>query len=1116
MAQAPHPSNFHEPSRNDRLKDLVSRAIALPASDRAGFIASQCADDVTLALEVRELVAAHEAASNFLANPTNSETNAPTALGPITEKPGSRIGPYKLLELIGEGGFGSVFMADQDSPVRRRVALKIIKLGMDTKQVVARFEQERQALALMDHPNIAKVLDAGTTPLTSEGGGRPFFVMEYVKGDPINAFADAHKLSIADRLDLFVQVCQAVQHAHQKGVIHRDLKPSNVLASMSDGKPFARVIDFGIAKATGALGGRLTDKTLFTEHRQLIGTPEYMSPEQADGSPDLDTRTDVYALGVLLYELLTGATPFDAKRLRSAAFGEMQRIIKEEEPPVPSVRLERSLKLVAQIHATLNEPTDEPDAQARDTHTPTSLHTPRDLAGELDWIVMKALDKDRARRYETPNALAQDVRRHLAGEAVLAAPPTVGYRLRKFVRKNKGAVGAASAVVLALVAGGSVAAWQWRSATRANTLLTAQQRGVIESMTKLVQTLDIVEPEKSSFFVTLPDGQDVTIVRRQSDRSDADAVRILPGHVKQPEASLDKPQPPIDQDFAMQTLTLLIEDNAMKMYNQTAIAKANAEQAQKQAAIAEANAAEAQRLSGLAVDAAEFSACATYDAQGGTVTLTGRLTPAALRHIRQLPRADELRIAEYAQEVESSLRLLADPATGLRTFTELSIYKAYIPVSGLRELSRSDTALRDMTSLRFWSTPLDDAMLKELARTDTGFKALANLVLDDTRVTDAGIKDLARADTGLKSLTDLQFSGENVTDAALQALASSDTGLKSLTTLDVSAANVTDAGLKDLARADTGLKFLASLHLIGTQVTDAGMKDLARADSGLSKLTELDIVSKHVTDLGIQQLARADTGLKKLNRLSLNDTKLTDAGLKQLASADTGLQGLTWLNISGTLVTDEGLKELARAETGLKNLSWLTVSGQVTDAGVRALSSPDTGLKALKALELSSTELTDDGVKSISRADTGLKALTMLSLYGTNVTDTGVDALCRSDTGLKGLTALYLNHTKVTDAGVAALTRPGTGLKSLNELHLGSTNITDAAVKKLSRADTGLTSLTFLNLSQTKVTDAALMDLAHEDAGLKALTGLWLQGTLVTDEGIAAVKARWPGIEVSR
>ncbi|MCC7290449.1 MAG: protein kinase [Phycisphaerales bacterium] len=414
-----------------RVRALFDEVLQASPEDRPALLAARCGSDSVLKRRIEALVATAESEDPFLSQPTRS-TQLTSALPspPLFERPGSRIGPYKLLQQIGEGGFGVVFMAEQDQPVRRRVALKIIKFGMDTRQIVARFEQERQALALMDHPNIAKVLDAGATE-----SGRPYFVMEYVKGDPITDFADAHRLSVPDRLRLFAQVCAAVQHAHTKGVVHRDLKPRNVLVNMTDGKPFAKIIDFGIAKATGA---RLTEKTLFTEHRQLIGTPEYMSPEQAEGSPDIDTRTDVYSLGVLLYELLTGATPFDAERLRSAAYAEMQRIIKEEDPPAPSVRLSRGLATLA---AT---------AAARQAE-PANLGVL--VKGDLDWIVMKALDKDRARRYESPSQLAVDVQRHLSGEPVAAAPPTAVYRMRKFVRRHKGRVVAVSTLAAVLVLG---------------------------------------------------------------------------------------------------------------------------------------------------------------------------------------------------------------------------------------------------------------------------------------------------------------------------------------------------------------------------------------------------------------------------------------------------------------------------------------------------------------------------------------------------------------------------------------------------------------------------------------------------------------------------------------
>jgi tetratricopeptide (TPR) repeat protein len=363
--------------------------------------------------------------------------SAATIVGALREVPGTSIGPFKLLQLIGEGGFGSVFMAEQHKPVSRRVALKIIKLGMDTHQVVARFEQERQALAILDHPNIAKVFDAGATET-----GRPYFVMELVKGEPLAEYADKHNLSIDERLELFAQVCQAVQHAHTKGIIHRDLKPGNVLVSTLDGKPSAKVIDFGIAKATQS---RMTEKTLFTEHRQIIGTPEYMSPEQAEGSLDIDTRTDVYALGVMLYELLTGSTPFGGSELRSAAYAEMQRIIREVEPPKPSTRLSQNAATLANV-------------AARRKTEPKRLGSL--VRGELDWIVMKALEKDRARRYETANGLAADIRRYLAGEAVVAAPPGAAYRFKKFIRRNRVMVSAGGAVAAALLIGAVAFAWQ--------------------------------------------------------------------------------------------------------------------------------------------------------------------------------------------------------------------------------------------------------------------------------------------------------------------------------------------------------------------------------------------------------------------------------------------------------------------------------------------------------------------------------------------------------------------------------------------------------------------------------------------------------------------------------
>jgi tRNA A-37 threonylcarbamoyl transferase component Bud32 len=402
--------------------------------ERAAYLDKACAGQPELRRRIEELLAAHNQATGFLENPQADVARPTIRLNlPPEEQAGERIGRYKLLQKIGEGGCGAVYMAEQEEPVRRRVALKVIKLGMDTKQVVARFEAERQALALMDHPNIAKVLDAGATDK-----GRPFFVMELVKGIPITRYADENNLDTRQRLELFVQICQAVQHAHQKGIIHRDLKPSNILVADHDGVPVPKVIDFGIAKAT--TDQRLTDKTLFTALEQFIGTPAYMSPEQAKLSGlDVDTRSDIYSLGVLLYELLTGKTPFEGKRLLEAGLDEIRRIIREEEPPRPSTRLH-----------TLDAAEQTDVAKHRHSEPPKLLGV---IRGDLDWIVMKCLEKDRSRRYETANGLAADLRRHLNNEPVVACPPSTAYKIQKAFRRNKLVFTAGSAVAAALVLG---------------------------------------------------------------------------------------------------------------------------------------------------------------------------------------------------------------------------------------------------------------------------------------------------------------------------------------------------------------------------------------------------------------------------------------------------------------------------------------------------------------------------------------------------------------------------------------------------------------------------------------------------------------------------------------
>ena len=407
-----------------------------PHDQQESFVRQQCAGNTMLLQRVTILLRAHDKSNRML------DAGGPVATLPFAsavEAPGTQIGPYKLLEQIGSGGMGAVYLAEQKEPVRRKVALKVIKLGMDTQQVVARFEAERQALAMMNHPNIARVLDAGATD-----AGRPYFVMELVKGAPITEFCDQQQLDMRERLKLFITVCQAVQHAHHKGLIHRDIKPGNVLVELHDIMPVAKVIDFGVAKA---IGQSLTEKTLHTGFDQMVGTPLYMSPEQAGRSSiDVDTRSDIYSLGVLLYEILTGQTPFERDAFRLAGFDEMRKMICEVDPPRPSARVST---LEAKALATVS-----------DTRKAESRKLSQQLRGELDWIVMKALEKDRDLRYESASAFAADLQRYLDDEPVAACPPSAMYRLRKFARRNKSLLTTVGLVGTALIIGTAVSVWQ--------------------------------------------------------------------------------------------------------------------------------------------------------------------------------------------------------------------------------------------------------------------------------------------------------------------------------------------------------------------------------------------------------------------------------------------------------------------------------------------------------------------------------------------------------------------------------------------------------------------------------------------------------------------------------
>ena len=500
-------------SAHERELALFALALEQPPTNRQAFLQAVCGKDNDLLERLEALLAGHEQRDDLL-SPDGGLPKAPLKRG-LGEAPdeavGQTLGRYKLLERVGEGGCGVVYVAEQSEPVRRRVALKVIKLGMDTRQVVARFEAERQALAMMDHPNIAKVFDAGSTDT-----GRPFFVMELVRGTRITDYCDQAQLTTRERIDLFIQVCQAIQHAHQKGIIHRDIKPSNILVTLHDGVPVPKVIDFGIAKATE---GRLTDKTVYTQLHQFIGTPAYMSPEQAEMSGlDIDTRSDIYSLGVLLYELLAGSPPFDPKELMEAGLDAMRKIIREKEPARPSTRL-----------GTLTREELTTTAKRRSTEAPKLVHG---LQGDLDWIVMKCLEKDRQRRYETASGLAADLNRHLSDEPVVARPPSAFYKTQKFIRRNKLVFAAGVAITTILVLGIAVSLWQAARANRAAQRALKAEAAAQERLSELEAVSSFMtnvfaspDPARNGRTITVAETLDRAVTNLDRDFAIQPAIR---------------------------------------------------------------------------------------------------------------------------------------------------------------------------------------------------------------------------------------------------------------------------------------------------------------------------------------------------------------------------------------------------------------------------------------------------------------------------------------------------------------------------------------------------------------------------------------------------------------